>query len=282
MIENTAETQIHRKTLAIFNVLSSKLTNRKLRGRLQKLLATTKTKRQAKLFHNKVSVEEFRANGTMLLTNVSPVLCRGVIKSAKTSKILAQDFENFTSVNNLSELPASVNSALIFPDLDNGEVLQLLKIMVDGSVPIAAAYLGGDVIIDDVKIMYSKPGEGVGPQFFHRDWDTLGFVKVFCYLNDVGSDNGMHQYVKGSINSSKLNRHGRFSDQEVHGAFATDDVLSIPGKAGTIFIEDTNGLHRGLPLLSGERWVVSIRLSLFGSMFREKDRARRNSLNGLL
>ena len=35
----------------------------------------------------------------------------------------------------------------------------------------------------------------IGPQLFHRDYESFNFVKLFVYLTDVGKENGPHEYI---------------------------------------------------------------------------------------
>ena len=37
--------------------------------------------------------------------------------------------------------------------------------------------------------------EKIGPQLFHRDYESFNFVKLFVYLTDVGKENGPHEYI---------------------------------------------------------------------------------------
>lgn len=276
-----AETFIKRKLLGLYNVITSKVHNRKIRLILSSLVALFKTKNQIKHTEYTDITLNFKKSGSLILGRIDQKLCKKVIDSARTSNIVSQDFESFSTIASVNALPNGVNSALVFPDLQNNDVKLLISEMVKKSIPIAASYLKADVIIDDVKILYSRPGESVGPQFFHRDWDTLGFVKVFCYLNDVNKKNGPHQYILGSPQDSNFNKHGRFSEDEIINFYGRDRIFEIDGSSGTFFIEDTNGIHRGLPLVVGERWMISIRLSLLGSTFRERNNTRRNILSDI-
>lgn len=110
-------------------------------------------------------------------------------------------------------------------------------------------FLGCRPTISYMAAWWSYPTP-IGPQqaeLFHRDIDDWRFVKLFVYLCDVGPANGPHIYVKGSANSARLCRIGRFRDEDVEEAYP-GQTQAITGAAGTAFLEDTFGLHRGAPV----------------------------------
>jgi|JI10StandDraft_1071094.scaffolds.fasta_scaffold70580_3 hypothetical protein len=92
---------------------------------------------------------------------------------------------------------------------------------------------------------------------YHRDVDDLRFVKLFAYLTDTDVANGAHSFVRGSHRSSLLTRRGPISDEQVRAAFAPQDILTITGKAGTVFLENTWGIHRPLLATQGRRLIFS-------------------------
>jgi ectoine hydroxylase-related dioxygenase (phytanoyl-CoA dioxygenase family) len=115
-------------------------------------------------------------------------------------------------------------------------------------------------------------------QLYHFDLDRLSFLKFFIYLSDVDVTNGPHCYIAGShrgFKSVELLRDGRFSDDEIKRHYPNEEVR-ITGKRGTIFVADTKGFHRGLPLESGERLIFQIEFcnSLFGAPYNKWRRSR--------
>jgi hypothetical protein len=99
---------------------------------------------------------------------------------------------------------------------------------------------------------------------FHRDVDDLSFYKLFIYLTDVDDNNGPHTYVKGSHKSSRFVRRGTISNEDVEATFGKDKLVNYTGAAGTVFIENTWGIHRGTPLKSGRRLIFQVLYSLTG------------------
>lgn len=106
------------------------------------------------------------------------------------------------------------------------------------------------------------PGRLHYDDVYHRDVDDFRFVKLFAYLTDATAKTGAHSFVKRSHRSETLIRRGPISDDEVHSNFAPQDIMTIEGKAGTVFIEDTWGIHRPLLATEGRRLIFSVLYAL--------------------
>jgi hypothetical protein len=142
---------------------------------------------------------------------------------------------------------------------------------------LARQYLQCEPILDLVTMWWSlavpsnQQEQSAAAQLFHFDLDRLSFLKFFVYLTDVTPVNGPHCYVAGShrgFRNVKLQRDGRFSDAEIKAYYPNEEV-QIVGQKGTVFVADTKGFHKGLPLVSGERLIFQIEFanSLFGSPY---------------
>jgi ectoine hydroxylase-related dioxygenase (phytanoyl-CoA dioxygenase family) len=94
--------------------------------------------------------------------------------------------------------------------------------------------------------------------------DRVRWVKVFCYLTDVGDDNGPHAFVSGSHNTIQnvVTHDGRYSDAEVFAHYPRSSEVRLKGPAGTVFLEDTLGFHKGVPVESGRRGVFEFQYSI--------------------
>lgn len=97
---------------------------------------------------------------------------------------------------------------------------------------------------------------------FHRDVDDLKFIKLFVYLTDVASENGPHEYIRGSHADRRLSSIRRYTDEEVRAAFGEDRRVRFTGGSGTAFLENTYGMHRGLPVSAGRRLIFQVVYSL--------------------
>lgn len=129
----------------------------------------------------------------------------------------------------------------------------------------AASFLGCKPTIGYMTAWWSFPtAKGAQhAEWFHRDVDDWRFVKLFVYMTDVTEANGPHVYVKGSALSDRLLRVRRYGDQEVQRAFPAASCLRVTGDAGSAFLEDTFGMHKGEPVISGYRLMFQVVYSMF-------------------
>ena len=124
--------------------------------------------------------------------------------------------------------------------------------------------LGAKPTISYLAAWWSVPasGEAEHAELYHRDFDDLRFIKLFLYLTDVDAESGPHIFVRASHKKNRLFRRRRFSAAEVERIFPEGDRLKLKGKAGTAFLENTSGLHRGLPPISKPRLMFQVLYSL--------------------
>lgn len=141
---------------------------------------------------------------------------------------------------------------------------------------IAQAYFGSRPILDLISLWWSRPRakttlEDFAAQRFHFDMDRIRFLKFFFYLTDVDEKNGPHTYIRGSHKRlpSAFHKDARFEDETIRNHFASDDIISFTKPKGSIFAVDTRGLHKGEPLISGERLIFQIEFanSMFGQFY---------------
>ena len=138
---------------------------------------------------------------------------------------------------------------------------------------VVSRYLGCRPTLGYLAVWWSYH-TGVGAQHaenFHRDVDDWRFVKLFVYLSDVAADNGPHVYVSHSAASSKLRQVRRLSDAEVTAAFGSEKVLTMTGRAGEGFLEDTFGIHKGQPVGVGRRLMFQAVYSMFALPYGPKE-----------
>lgn len=109
-------------------------------------------------------------------------------------------------------------------------------------------------------------GSGDG---WHRD--AFGFqFKSIIYLTDVTLENGPFEYLVGShktwrvVVDSALGRlpappQSRIEAEAVEALLSSGKVVSQKylAKAGTVVLANTAGVHRGMPLRSGQRYALT-------------------------
>lgn len=120
---------------------------------------------------------------------------------------------------------------------------------------------------------------------FHRDIDDWAFIKLFVYLTDVDEDNGPHIYVRRSAKAERANAIRRYQDEEVETLFPRSDIVTMTGKAGSAFLENTFGLHKGQPVREGQRLIFQAVYSMLPLPYGPKspviDRAEAERVAGM-
>jgi hypothetical protein len=104
--------------------------------------------------------------------------------------------------------------------------------------------------------------QGEHAELFHRDVDDWRFLKLFVYLTDVDDEAGPHAFVPGSQSAPKLLRIGRYADDQVIESFGPGAIQYYRGPRGTAFLENTFGLHKGLPPRTRNRLMFQVVYSL--------------------
>jgi hypothetical protein len=129
---------------------------------------------------------------------------------------------------------------------------------------IVSKLLGCKPTISSLSLWWSLSGhnEPEEAENFHRDVDEWHFIKLFVYLTDVTGQSGPHVFVKGSHREPKLLPIRRYTDPEVEAAFGRDRIIHFTGSAGTNFLENTFGFHKGQLPQSGARLVFQSQYSL--------------------
>lgn len=134
---------------------------------------------------------------------------------------------------------------------------------------ISDKFFLGDSKITGFNMWHSFPHnkESNSPENWHRDAnDGLFFIKFFVLLSDVTLENGPTAFIPVPIEDLPLKflTGRRYSDAEIE-KFCTRRGIKphyATGKAGTIYVGDTRGLHRGTPVLSDHRALINFRVSI--------------------
>jgi hypothetical protein len=112
---------------------------------------------------------------------------------------------------------------------------------------LASRYLGCQPTISGLRIdwMNTTDGPPADVQQFHRDYDDWRFLKLFVYLTDIDAQSGPHEYVLTShLGAGRL--HARpYAEAEIIRKYGATNLLQVMGTAGTGFMVDTWGIHKG-------------------------------------
>ena len=153
--------------------------------------------------------------------------------------------------------------------LDTAALLRVPALLRLANDPDVLAIVGRQLGAKPTALLtawWSSP-TGAAPQqaeLFHRDKDDWRFLKLFLYLTDVTEDSGPHIYVPSShrYGGPEFRRQRRYDDTEVSRVFGEAGIHQFIGPRGTAFLENTYGLHRGLPPRSGLRLCFQVNYSL--------------------
>lgn len=173
------------------------------------------------------------------------------------------------------------NPGAIVYDFSPGDLINYVdiqRLMGDESIiALAQEYLGSKPVLDTVNMWwmtaYTNQPDSNAAQLYHFDMDHARWIKFFVYLTDVTPESGPHCFVAGSHRRDGIPAHllskgyTRLSDAEVSATFPPSDLLEITGPRGTILAVDTRGLHKGKPIVQGERLIFEMEFSnsLFGA-----------------
>ena len=154
----------------------------------------------------------------------------------------------------------------------------LLDVFLDEKVlDLVEGYLGAPGRFFHFNLLSSFPSSKTGnAQSFHRDNSHTKFCALFIYLNSVESVNGPHEYFSGThdidqfrLNYPNLNLDKFFDlDSDSYGLdhFFEQNLTNVReticGSPGTCFLTDPRGIHRGMPVKSGTRWMAQARYAL--------------------
>jgi hypothetical protein len=165
-------------------------------------------------------------------------------------------------------------------DYDSSQLLELKEIqdiLLDKNLlKIVQNYFSSLPKIDIVSAWWSVPStkpDHNAAQLWHFDMDRPKWLKVFIFLTDCNLNNGPHSFIEGTHRKNgipyKIRSKGyvRIEDHDVETHYKKDKIIQFTAKKGTILLEDTIGLHKGLKLESGSRLLLQFQYSssLFGS-----------------
>ncbi|MDB5256721.1 MAG: hypothetical protein JWM14_1416 [Chitinophagaceae bacterium] len=124
----------------------------------------------------------------------------------------------------------------------------------------------GFTLAGRIRAVEKNLGSGGG---WHRDIIYDKQFKAIVYLTDTSRSNGPFEYLENThrhsvIIDSILNNNigagqSRFSEKNIedikHSGKFEDCVVT--GKAGTLILVDTSGIHRGMPIQEGMRYALT-------------------------
>lgn len=129
---------------------------------------------------------------------------------------------------------------------------------------VAELYLGCKPLLDNLGAWWSygdRPA-AKGTQRYHRDLNSLRGFKLFIYLTDVDEASGPHVFMRGSHRSAQLDTGKAMPDHAIHDAFGAQNEVCMTGPAGTWFLADTFGWHKGALPRTGRRLLIAAQYNI--------------------
>lgn len=132
----------------------------------------------------------------------------------------------------------------------------------DCIIDLAGSYLGVFPALGSLNLRKSFANglPEFDTQFFHVDPNSLRFLKFFMYLNDVDENGGPFTYVQGSHKKrfKGWQRKYRWTFEEMANIYGQGSIKKLTANLGDLIIADTNGFHRGEPLVSNDRTMLTL------------------------
>ena len=238
------------------------------------------------------AVHSLRENGYVVFEEQLPAeLCDKLLQFALTHPCQPRARDGGQGAGApMTVYPRQKPDAIIYDflpaDLINQPDVQ--RLMSDRSfIALAQEYLGAQPVLDTVNLWwttaFSRQPDQAAAQLYHFDMDHVRWLKVFIYLTDMTPTSGPHCFVAGShrtqgIPVNLLDRgYVRLTDADVSMNFPPQKAMEFHGRAGTIIVEDTRGLHKGRPVLENDRLMFELEFSnsLFGAVLPNRGKIAR-------
>jgi hypothetical protein len=125
-----------------------------------------------------------------------------------------------------------------------------------------------------IQAMWRFPSDNapVNDELWHRDFETLRLVKCFLYLTDVCNDSGPHKFIETSHRVNKKTKIGKGirRDEQLEAAYGKDKIVTKIGTAGSCFLEETIGWHKGAKPTEKPRLMVQVVYSINPVKYRDR------------
>ena len=208
---------------------------------------------------------------TMLPHLLDPEAIERVVAFARTAPANLTDSAKATTRGTYESRGAGTKGARIVEHfvLNNPDIQSVIG--NKELIALAENYFRTKVLVHPPQLYWSCSPHGVdgnmpvgaeslqSAEEFHWDFDGVGGVRLHMYLTDVDEDSAPMKYMPGShkpgtLKSKSLRNADRgVSDEAVWARFSPADAMTVTGPAGTTFMSNSHGLHRGTPARTRDR-----------------------------
>lgn len=137
---------------------------------------------------------------------------------------------------------------------------EIARLATDSKVlEIASRYIGQPAKYTGSSLFWTFPISGTSYDcdqqkfsYFHYDLDDFASLRFCFYLTDVDEESGPHLCIRGSHLKKSFFHVWNFftriqSPEKLYKFYGIEKLVTIKGKCGTGFIEDTFCFHKGIP-----------------------------------
>ena len=137
---------------------------------------------------------------------------------------------------------------------------EIIQLATDPKIlEIADRYIGQPAKYTGASMFWTFPISGTSYDcdqqkfsYFHYDLDDFASLRFCFYLTDVDEESGPHLCIRGSHLKKSIFHVWNFftriqSSEELDKFYGTEKLVTLQGKCGTGFIEDTFCFHKGIP-----------------------------------
>jgi len=220
-------------------------------------------------------VSQLKEKGYYVIEDyLNPMISREIVKYASVTPCYPRKKDS----EKIDYLPQNLKKPYLSarydfsPDLKSiFSNIQLQNLIADPFLySIAEEYLSSTPYLDPVELWWFVPfpeRDAAWAEEYHFDYDSIKWLKFFFNFEDVTYENGPHCFIEGTHKdygiSESLRRLGytRHSDAAIFSEYDKSLEKIFTAKAGSLLIEDTRGLHKGLTPTKGRRLLFSFQLS---------------------
>lgn len=236
------------------------------------------------------AVDTLKKDGAYLGINLSHDTLQELLEYTSTHDCYADGSHNLGfKYTRKQEAEKKYGKAFVEADYFNATLLcpTICNLAHDPKIlEIASRYLGGlplytgsrlwwlfakkekekTLLLSDMTFLSLRKEVRNGSYFFHYDLDDYRCLKFFFYLTEVDVSAGPHMCVQGSHEKKKISHlyspSRRCPDRVIEEFYNTENILTICGKPGFGFAEDTFCFHKAAVPTVKDRLVLLLQFTL--------------------
>lgn len=275
-LDDLDSSEIHQKIVELYCLTSGRALDQISNGLINDSKPISGDSKYFSNFESKKSeiVSSINEKGFYLIESVIPKnICELIVDYALKTECFPRPADGMVSQKKALPAPPFQSARYDFsPDrklIFENEILQ--ELIFDPFIfRLSQEYLGGKPYLEHIEMWWYFPYEmrdDAWAENYHFDLDSLKWIKFFINFEDIHLENGPHCFIEGSHKAKAIpvallsKGYARLEDSEVFESLPNAKEHKFVVPAGSILIEDTRGLHKGLSPISGRRLLFQIEYS---------------------